>query len=129
MMLNHKKKFMNMFRPILNAGILTALIGLIGLDVHAQSNSMQLFSLDEVRLLKSTFLNAENIDLKYMLKLDPDRLLSPYLREAGLKPKVESYGNWENTGLDGHTAGHYLTALSQLYAATGNIECKKNVLH
>ncbi|PLW90918.1 MAG: glycosyl hydrolase, partial [Mucilaginibacter sp.] len=80
---------------------------------------MQAFPLSDVRLLKSPFLAAEQTDMSYMLKLDPDRLLAPFLREAGLKPKAKSYGNWENEGLDGHTAGHYLTALAQMYAATG----------
>src|SRR5699024_3076665 len=45
-------------------------------------------------------------------------------REAELKPKAESYPNWENTGLDGHIGGHYITALSLMYASTE----KKEVL-
>ncbi|RYE26427.1 MAG: glycosyl hydrolase, partial [Sphingobacteriaceae bacterium] len=93
----------------------------------AQSVLQQNFPLTEVRLLKSPFLEAEKTDLNYILKLSPDRLLAPFLKEAGLKPKAESYGNWENTGLDGHTAGHYLTALAQMYASTGNIECKSRL--
>ncbi|NCD68147.1 glycoside hydrolase family 127 protein [Mucilaginibacter agri] len=97
------------------------LIGLVasGMQALAQQPQLQSFSLNEVHLLKSPFLDAEQTDMGYMLKLDPDRLLAPFLREAGLKPKAESYGNWENTGLDGHTAGHYLTALAQMYASTG----------
>lgn len=93
----------------------------------AQSNAMQLFKLSEVRLLESPFKDAEQTDLNYMLQLDPDRLLAPFLREAGLVPKAASYGNWESFGLDGHTAGHYLSALSQMYASTGNTECKKRL--
>ncbi|WP_062317054.1 beta-L-arabinofuranosidase domain-containing protein [Demequina maris] len=50
---------------------------------------------------------------------DPDRLLAPYRREAGLPAVAESYGDWESRGLDGHIGGHYLSALSHLYAATG----------
>ena len=45
-----------------------------------------------------------------MLALDPDRLLAPFRREAGLSCEAP-YGNWENIGLDGHTAGHYLSVL------------------
>jgi DUF1680 family protein len=93
----------------------------------AQEAYMQPFKLSQVRLLQSPFLQAENVTLQYMLKLEPDRLLAPFLREAGLKPKAESYGNWENTGLDGHTGGHYLTALAQMYAATDNPECKRRL--
>src|SRR5476651_2393126 len=92
-----------------------------------QQSKMQPFKLNQVQLLQSPFLSAEQTDLTYMLKLEPDRLLAPFLREAGLKPKAQSYGNWESTGLDGHTAGHYLTALAQMYAAEGSAECKKRL--
>ncbi len=92
-----------------------------------QQSNMQPFRLNEVRLLQSPFLSAEQTDLSYMLKLAPDRLLAPFLRETGLTPKAKSYGNWESIGLDGHTAGHYLTALAQMYAATGSPECKKRL--
>ena len=95
--------------------------------LNAQSAKNQTFPLNRVTLLNSPFLDAEKTDLKYMLQLEPDRLLAPFLREAGLTPKAESYGNWENTGLDGHTCGHYLTALAQMYAATGSVECKKRL--
>jgi uncharacterized protein len=85
------------------------------------------FSLDEVELLDGVFRKAQQTDLTYMLALDPDKLLAPYLREAGLKPKKESYGNWENTGLDGHIGGHYLSALSQMSLATGNKETNRRL--
>ncbi|GGF38464.1 hypothetical protein GCM10010922_12240 [Microbacterium sorbitolivorans] len=50
-----------------------------------------------------------------VLRLDVDRLLAPFRREAGL-PHAETYGGWEATGLDGHTAGHVLSSLSTLSA-------------
>jgi DUF1680 family protein len=53
-----------------------------------------------------------------MLAHDVDRLLAPFRREAGLPPKAQPYGNWESQGLDGHSAGHYLSALSMMYAST-----------
>ena len=82
------------------------------------------FSVNDVRLTESAFKHAEDMDLRYILGMDPDRLLAPYLKEAGLEPKAENYTNWENTGLDGHVGGHYLSALSYMYAATGNQEIK-----
>ena len=87
------------------------------------STQLETFPLDEVRLSQGPFYTAQQTDLDYILKLDPDRLLAPYFREAGLKAKAAPYGNWESMGLDGHTAGHYLTALAQMYAATGNKAC------
>jgi len=77
-----------------------------------------LFPLAQVRLLPgSPFAAAVEADRAYILALDPDRLLAPFRREAGLPKKAESYGNWESGGLDGHTAGHYLSALSHLIAS------------
>ena len=55
------------------------------------------FPLQDVKLLDSPFLQAQQTDLHYILALDPDRLLAPFLREAGLTPKAPSYTNWENT--------------------------------
>ena len=106
------------------------LIGLLVLFLCSSFLSLQgkvkeavnLFFLKEVRLLDSPFYEAQQRDLEYIFALDPDRLLAPFLREAGLELKVPSYTNWENTGLDGHIVGHYLSALSKMYASTGNQE-------
>jgi len=86
----------------------------------AQDKTIQLFKSQEVKLLPSIFKAAEQTDLKYLLSLNPDRLLAPYLREAGLTTKAESYPNWENTGLDGHIGGHYLSALALMFASTND---------
>ncbi len=83
---------------------------------------LEAFPLSAVQLLKSPFYEAEQTDLQYMLQLDVDRLLAPFLKEAEIAPKKANYPNWENTGLDGHTGGHYLSALANMYAATGNKE-------
>lgn len=96
--------------------------------VYAQTNAkIHYFNLQDVRLLDGPFKHAEDMDLKYLLDLNPDRLLAPYLREAGLTPKAENYPNWENTGLDGHIAGHYVSALSSMYASTGNADIKNRL--
>ncbi|UAY57033.1 glycoside hydrolase family 127 protein [Arachidicoccus terrestris] len=118
--------------------VLGIFIGL-GSSVSAQSQmvaekmpahqALERFALEDVRLLNGPFYEAQQIDLDYILKLEPDRLLAPYLREAGLSPKAKSYGNWESMGLDGHTAGHYLTALAQMYAATGSKECQDRLTY
>lgn len=82
------------------------------------------FPVSDVRVISGPFKHAEDMDIRYLLGLDPDRLLAPYLKGAGLTPKAENYTNWENTGLDGHIGGHYLSALSYMYAATSNKEIK-----
>ncbi|WP_348823128.1 glycoside hydrolase family 127 protein [Flavobacterium aestuarii] len=88
---------------------------------------MQSFNLKQVRLKEGPFKNAQDVDLKYILELNPDRLLAPYLIASGIPTKVDRYDNWESIGLDGHIGGHYLSALSMMYASTGNTELKNRL--
>lgn len=76
------------------------------------------FDLKEVRLLDGPFKEAMEADARYLLEIQPDRLLADFRAHAGLTPKGEKYGGWESSGLAGHTLGHYLSALSMEYAAT-----------
>ncbi|MCX6343503.1 MAG: glycoside hydrolase family 127 protein [Armatimonadetes bacterium] len=81
------------------------------------------FDLNQVKLLNSPFKHAMELDGKYLLELELDRLLSRFREFAGLKPKAEIYGNagsWEGGNLSGQTAGHYLTACSMMYRSTGD---------
>ncbi len=102
------------------AGLVVGLSA-VGASIPAK---VETFPVSSVRLTQSPFKHAEDLDIRYLLAIDPDRLLAPYLKGAGLPPKAENYTNWENTGLDGHIGGHYLSALSYMYAATGNQEIK-----
>lgn len=97
-----------------------ALLLSVSLGKAQNRQQVSYFPLQDVKLLNSPFLQAQQTDLHYILSMNPDRLLAPFLREAGLTPKAPSYTNWENTGLDGHIGGHYLSALSMMYAATGD---------
>ena len=83
---------------------------------------VETFPISSVRVGDSQFLRNQRADIHYLLGLDADRLLAPYVKGAGLTPKAANYTNWENTGLDGHIGGHYLSALSYMYAATGDAE-------
>jgi DUF1680 family protein len=85
------------------------------------------FPLSQVRVLDGPFKHAQDLNIEYVRALEPDRLLSPYRVEAGLQPKAPKYPNWESTGLDGHTAGHYLTALAQIWAATGDPDMRRRL--
>lgn len=100
----------------------------IAISAEAQlPDKVKCFPVSQVRLTESPFKNAQDLDICYLLGLNPDRLLAPYRKEAGLPPKATNYGNWENSGLDGHIGGHYLSALSYMYAATGNQEIKERL--
>ena len=78
------------------------------------------FALTDVRLLESPFLRAMEKDAEYLYSLDPDRLLHGFFTESGLEPKAEGYAGWERDGLGGHTLGHYLSATSMYFAASGD---------
>ncbi|WNB84407.1 beta-L-arabinofuranosidase domain-containing protein [Cellulomonas sp. ATA003] len=82
-----------------------------------------------VRLLAGPFRDAQDADVRYVLALDPDRLLAPYLVEAGLVPDAPGYGNWEGDGMGGHIGGHYLSACAQLWAATGDDRLRDRLEH
>ncbi|MEX6690137.1 glycoside hydrolase family 127 protein [Danxiaibacter flavus] len=84
------------------------------------------FPLQDVKLLAgSPFVNAMEKDSAYLISIEPDRLLHRFYKNAGLPTKGEVYGGWESDGLSGHTLGHYLSAISMMYASTGNVEFKK----
>ncbi|HEX3021395.1 MAG TPA: beta-L-arabinofuranosidase domain-containing protein [Lachnospiraceae bacterium] len=57
-------------------------------------------------------------EIAYLEALEPDRLVAGFLDRAGLPMKAERYPGWEVTEIQGHTLGHYLTALSQAYSST-----------
>ena len=92
------------------------LSSLVALSAVA-ADKVELYPLSAVRVSEaSLFAPAVKADIAYLKALDCDRLLAPFRREAGLPEKAKSYGNWESCGLDGHTLGHYLSALANLVA-------------
>lgn len=105
----------------MNIKLLTVIF-FIGLQTMAQKSQITYFDLHKVQLLQSPFKAAMDKDKEYLLSIEMDRLLAPYLKEAGLATKADNYPNWENTGLDGHIGGHYLSALSLMYASTNDPE-------
>ena len=57
------------------------------------------FAPGDVRLLPGPFRHAMEMDSSYLLSLEPDRFLSWFRKDAGLKPKAPVYGGWESEGL------------------------------
>lgn len=88
---------------------------------------LEAFPLGDVQLLDSPFKAAMDRNARYLLELDPDRLLHNTRKYAGLEPKGELYGGWESRGIAGHTLGHYLTALAQQYAASGDRRYRERI--
>jgi DUF1680 family protein len=83
--------------------------------------------LSAVRLTGGPLKRAQKLDAAYLLQLEPDRMLAPFRKEAMLTPKAEGYGGWDGPGrnLTGHILGHYLSAVSLMWAATGDVRFKE----
>ena len=80
-----------------------------------------------VRLTGGPLKKAQELDAAYLLSLDPDRMLAFYRKRANLPLKAEGYTGWDADGrqLTGHIAGHHLSAVSLMYAATGDARFKQ----
>jgi DUF1680 family protein len=87
--------------------------------------------LSHVRLTGGPLKAAQQADAKYLLELQPDRMLALLRQRAGLEPKAQPYGGWDGPGrnLTGHIAGHYLSAVSLMWAATGDVRFKERATY
>ncbi len=97
-------------------------------DVKAES-----FNLKDVRLLDSRFHDNMRRDSAWLASLSTDRLLHSFRTTAGVPAgreggymTVKKLGGWESLDceLRGHTTGHVMSALAQMYAATGDLLMK-----
>ena len=87
--------------------------------------------LSHVRLTGGPLKAAQEADAKYLLELQPDRMLAFLRQRAGLKPRAEGYRGWDGPGrnLTGHIAGHYLSAVSLMWAATGDVRFQERATY
>ena len=91
------------------------------------------FDLEQVTLLDGPMKSAMDLNIQMLMQYDTDRLLTPYVRQAGLAntqdasskyyqwltkhPNFKNWGGDANFDLSGHVGGHYLSALALAYAA------------
>jgi len=83
--------------------------------------------LSAVRLTGGPLKHAQDLNAAYLLSLEPDRMMAFLRASAGLRPRAEGYGGWDGPGrqLTGHIAGHYLSGVSLMFAATGDARFKE----
>ena len=109
------------------------IVACLGLSVLSGSSLGQTkmkaepFPLSAVQLRPGPFADANKICVSYLETVDPDRLLHSFRKNSGLEPKGKIYGGWENSGLAGHSLGHFLTACSQEFASSKNPKLKAKV--
>lgn len=85
---------------------------------------LQDIPMNEVEILDGYEKNAFSLEVKYLKKLDADKLLRGFCDIAGVESEAQKYGGWETSAIQGHTLGHYLTAVSQGYKTSGDKELK-----
>ena len=87
---------------------------------------LEAFRLRQVRLLPGVFQDSEQANLRYLKRLDTDRLLHNFRVNAGLPSPAQPFGGWEKPDceLRGHFVGHYLSACALMYSSTGDTEVK-----
>jgi uncharacterized protein len=93
---------------------------------NAVADAARPLPLSAVRLTGGPLKHAQEMDATYLLALEPNRMLAPYRRLAGLEAKGEPLAGWDGGGrnLTGHICGHYLSAVSLMFAATGDARFK-----
>lgn len=77
-----------------------------------------------VTLLDSYEQNAFLLEVKYLKSLNADKLLKGFCEIGGVDLDAEKYGGWETSAIQGHTLGHYLTAVAQAYVSSNDEELK-----
>ena len=82
-------------------------------------------NMQNVMLLDSYEQNAFELEKNYLKSLDADKLLKGFCEIAGVDLDAEKYGGWETSAIQGHTLGHYLTAVAQAYASSGDNSLKE----
>lgn len=96
-----------------------------------------------ITLLNSVFSQSEKIGREYLDGVDIDRLLSPIFEAHNMPApnNAKRYGGWERKSannwdkspetfsLAGHSLGHFLSALSECYAKSGDKKLKQKILY
>ena len=100
------------------------------------------FDLEQVTLLDSPMKTAMDKNIQLLMQYDVDRLLTPYVRQAGLAKTTDknskyyqwltkhpNFSNWGSSDFDlsGHVGGHYLTALALAYAACHDADVRSQL--
>lgn len=123
-----KRFFVSVVGAILSVSMLAGCAGKT--DEGEAAGDITFTPLGEVKITDGYAVNGLDKEIDYLLKLDADKLLFYFYKNAGLTPKASgSYGgNWEGSLIGGHTLGHYLSAIAQAYANAGTSDTDRAAL-
>ena len=111
--------------------VFLAFLSIVKVDAQSELYPKH-FDLEQVTLLDGPMKTAMDLNIQMLLQYDVDRLLSPFVRQAGLSSTTDTsspyynwltkhpiFTNWGDSSFDlsGHVGGHYLSALALAYAA------------
>ncbi|HZJ67104.1 MAG TPA: beta-L-arabinofuranosidase domain-containing protein [Kofleriaceae bacterium] len=85
------------------------------------------FAPSQVRLRPGPALDAAEVNRRFVLGQDVDRLLHNFRRNAGLASSAAPLGGWEapDNELRGHYVGHYLSACALIWASSGDAQARQ----
>ena len=111
-------------KPLIGALVLLSLMSTVQAQQikNAIPDVARPLPMSSVRVTGGPLKRAQDLNADYLLKLEPDRMMAYYRKRAGLEPKAQGYTGWDGDGrnLTGHIAGHYLSGVSLMFAATGD---------
>jgi len=117
----------NLFKSLFFTDLILLFFSCNKKDIRIQTGGSEIvsfkvlpFEIRDVKLLDGYFKHATQLNVQSLLNYEPDRLLSKFRSEAGLKPKAEHYHGWEDNTIAGHSLGHYLSACALMYQTTEN---------
>ena len=121
------KAVLAIFAAALVPWFASAQAGNPALDAESRLKKARDLPLQSVRLTGGPLKHAQDLELEYLLALEPNRMLAFLRRSAKLEPKAQGYGGWDGDGrqLTGHIAGHYLSGVSLAWAATDDPRFKE----
>ncbi len=81
-----------------------------------------------VTVTEPVIVNAYMKEKEYLCSLDMDKMMAGFRETAGLSKRTDRYqGGWEDKDYSGHTLGHYMVALAQVYAREKSAEIEERL--
>ncbi|NWF89576.1 MAG: glycoside hydrolase family 127 protein [Ignavibacteriaceae bacterium] len=80
------------------------------------------FDIKDVRILDGEFKRAMDLNYRYLISMDVNRLLHNFKVNAGIQSSAKPLGGWEEPSIElrGHFTGHFLSASALMYSSTGD---------
>lgn len=86
------------------------------------------FARHSVTVTEPVIVNAYTKEREYLCSLEADRLLAGFREISGIPKRADCYpGGWEDEEYCGHTLGHYMVAMAQIYAKEQSADIKERL--